>query len=158
PSPYGQQPPYAQQSPYAQQPPYAQPYPYGQPNPYGQPQPYSQYPAAPRKEFWTTRKIVWTVVGIFLGVVLCGGAAVLSLTSAISNPHPKSAAGPGDYPDYQPLDEPPPTLGIGWCVSRIEGATSDPTAWAVPCKQHHRGEVFEIIPITGNSYPGDDSL
>src|SRR5262249_3488019 len=70
----------------------------------------------------------------------------------------QSAGGPGDYPDYQPLDEPPPTLGIGWCVSRIEGATSDPTAWAVPCKQHHRGEVFEIIPITGNSYPGDDSL
>jgi hypothetical protein len=170
PAPYGQ--PYAQ-APYGQAPPGQPPYgqaPYGQQPPYGQPnygqQPYSPVPAQPRKPFWTTAKMVWTVVGLFLTIVLCGGAAVASLISLDSeasrnsslDPGSDPSEQPGTGPDVQPLQPELPTLGIGQCVSKIEGVTSDPTEWVVSCQRPHLGEVFEIIPMSGSAYPGEDAM
>jgi hypothetical protein len=43
-------------------------------------------------------------------------------------------------------------------VSKIESATSEPTAWVVTCKQPQRGEVFEITLVSSDAYPGEEAL
>jgi Septum formation len=159
-APYGYQPAYVQPPPYGQQPaPLGQPSPYGQPPPY-QPQPYGVDPffAPPRKPFWTSGKVTGLVVGVVLAVFFCGVCVVLPIIGVLSDRSPDTRFDPGDFVSHQPLEEPPPTLSIGQCVSMIEGATSHVSSAVVPCSEEHLGEVFEIIPISGDVYPGEDAL
>lgn len=140
------------------------PGPYG---PYAQPAPYGPAQVVARKPFWTTAKIVSTFVALLLTAVLCGTGAVVSLLAIDANTNQEAGSDPdGDRPDADPGDgsglQPPraelPTLGIGLCLSRIEGATDDPTAPVVSCQRPHLGEVFEIIPMSGSAYPGDAAM
>lgn len=128
--------------------------------PYTQPaytaQPYHPVQPVQRKEFWTTAKIVWTVVGLFLTAVLCGTGAVVSIISLDPGTSQESSSDPGgDDPQYQPPQAELPTIGIGQCLTKIEAATPDPTQYAVSCQRPHLGEVFEVIPIAEGAYPGD---
>jgi Septum formation len=51
-----------------------------------------------------------------------------------------------------------PVLAVGQCLSTIGGATLDTTNSVLPCSERHVGEVFEVMPVDGDTYPGEDAL
>jgi putative regulator of septum formation len=118
-------------------------------------QPYPPVQPVQRKPFWTTAKIVSVTLGLFVTAVLCGTGAVVSIISLDHGTTQEAGADPGGDPGYEPPKAELPTIGIGQCLSKIEAATADPTAYAVSCPRPHLGEVFEVIPIAEGAYPGE---
>src|SRR3954462_9762505 len=136
--------------------------------PPGSPPPYGVNPVfappPPRRGQWSNGKLLTVVLGILIPAVCGAFFFVPRIAHSTLSPGPRPSIGglddwsPGEPPMQEPLLPEPETLSIGQCVTPMDGATADTDPSVVACSTPHQGEVFEIIPISGDTYPGEAAL
>ena len=126
------QPPWGQTPPYGAPPPPPQPYSPG----YGYP--YQGPPPRPPKTRWGL--IIGVVAGV---VVLLGALGVVALVLLMKNS------------DVVDADE----IGIGDCLTELPSDSSlVASVKTVECAAPHKGEVFAVITVPGNDFPGQAKI
>src|SRR5262245_2811621 len=104
--------------------------------------------------------VIWAAgVVLFLVLAFCGRLALLGVLTPSDSP----AAVPQPTIRVEDLQAPPlpqllasPVFSAGECLATIGGAMLDPESNRLPCSEKHVGEVFEVMPISGDTYPGED--
>jgi hypothetical protein len=126
------QPPWGQTPPYGAPPPPPQPYSQG----YGYP--YQGPPPQPPKTRWGL--IIGVVAGV---VVLLGALGVVALVLLMKNS------------DVVDADE----IGVGDCLTELPSDSSlVASVKTVECAAPHKGEVFAVITVPGNDFPGQAKI
>ncbi|MGH3580629.1 MAG: septum formation family protein [Mycobacterium sp.] len=122
------------------QPPYGPPYgaPPPPPQPYSYGYPYQGPPPQPPKTRWGL------IIGIVAGVVvLLGALGVLLLVLLMKNS------------DVVDADE----IGVGDCLTELPSDSSlVASVKTVECAEPHKGEVFAVITVPGNDFPGQAKI
>jgi hypothetical protein len=118
-------------------------------------------PPPPRRRGMSNGALLGIVLGVLVPAIVLAIIFLPRLGSSVAGPYPYPS--PDVTFGWDPTEPPAldpflPTLSIGQCITPIEGANEHPGSGIVDCATPHQGQVFEIIPIEGTTYPGETAL